>query len=277
LRRNTLKPFKEKYLAACDRKQSVLCVGLDPAVSHQRETNVIPQSYLTRSNENEARLRFCLDIVESTKRFCCAYKPNQQYVASFNDNDHQTLTLAIKKTGSLAILDYKLNDIGSSVESALYHIHKWGYDAVTFNPFLGNIETIVGKAHQEKYALGIIVLVLTSNTEAMRYQKAATIHNKPLYLAIAEDVIKYKADGCVVGATGHITQEEVKSVRNVVGEHVVFLVPGIGTQRGDPLKAIRACGKNVLINVGRDLIYSKDPAAKACEYNDLFNKLRNPH
>jgi orotidine-5'-phosphate decarboxylase len=276
LNKNKLKTFKEKYSTARDHKRSILCIGLDPAIPYQRATNVIPQSYLTRTNENEARLQFCLDIIETTQHFCSAYKPNQQYVASFTDVDHQKLTTAIKKTGSLAILDYKLNDIGSSIESALYHIHKWGYDAVTFNPFLGNIETTVRKAHSEKYALGIIILVLTSNTQAIRYQKTARILNKPLYLAIAEDVKRYEADGCVVGATGHILRKEVKKIRDVVGKQTVFLVPGIGTQQGDPVKAIQACGKNVLINVGRAIIYSEDPAAKANQYNTLFNTLRNP-
>jgi orotidine-5'-phosphate decarboxylase len=272
--KNKLETFKEKYLASRKNKHSVLCVGLDPAVPQQRETNVISQEYLKRSNENDARLNFCLDIIENTNNFCCAYKPNQQYVASFNDKDHQTLTSAIKKTGSIAILDYKLNDIGSSIDSALYHIHKWGYDAVTFNPFLGNMKITVCKAHQKMDKLGIIVLVLTSNTESVRYQKEALIRNKPLYTVIAEDVVRYEADGCVVGATGHISDKEVNRVRGIVGEHVVFLVPGVGTQRGDPVKVIRSCGQNLLINVGRDIIYSKYPKEKANEYNALFNKIR---
>jgi len=249
-----------------------LCIGLDPAISEQRSTNIIPAKYLKYSDENEVKLNFCLDLIRCTKDFCCAYKPNQQYIAGFTKKDHQTLTNAINKVGSISILDYKLNDIDDTMHSALFHIQKWGYDAVTFNPFLGNLQATVELAHQIK--LGIIVLTLTSNIEASKYQKEAKIHGKELYTIIAEDVKKYEADGCVVGATGHITENEIRRIRTIVGEETIFLVPGIGTQKGDPSRVIRSGGVNLLINVGRDIIYSQDPEEKARKYNNLFNEIR---
>jgi orotidine-5'-phosphate decarboxylase len=266
--------FIERYSSLSEERQSVLCVGLDPALPRQRSRNTISEKYLEEVDENEGRLEFCLDIIDQTRDFCCAYKPNQQYIWGLTKNQHKTLTTAIHDTDAIALLDYKLNDIGATTESALFHIHECGYDAITFNPLLGNLQTIVSIAHRHKPQIGIIALTLTSNPEAVRYQKETTIASKPMYLAIAEDVRKCWADGCVIGATGHVTEEDIRSVRAEVGEDKLFLIPGIGAQKGDAEKVIKTAGKNILINVGRAIIYSENPTQEAEQYNRSFNELR---
>jgi orotidine 5'-phosphate decarboxylase subfamily 2 len=267
-------PFTARLAGLIDERNTILCIGLDPALPEQRRSQVIPQRYLSRRDENERRLAFCLDIIEDTSASCCVFKPNQQYLAGFRAQDHLELTGAIRKAGALSILDYKLNDIGDTMESALFHIGRWGYDAITFNPFLGNMEKAVTLAHGLSPALGLIVLTLTSNPEAIRYQKEAFIDKRPVYQVIALDVKRHDADGCVVGATGHITEDEMRTIRAIIGEDKVLLIPGIGAQKGDPQKALRAGGKLLLINVGREIIYSESPHAKAEEYSRLFNAVR---
>jgi len=264
--------FREKVLDCYRRKNSVLCVGLDPALPLQRSSNVLPPRFGSERDENKSRLDFCLSLVEETSPYCIAFKPNQQYVAGFTSNDHRSLTDTIKASGCFSILDYKLNDIGDTVESAVFHIKRWGYDAITFSPFLGNMEGTVKLAHSGEQKLGVIVLTLTSNPEAVRYQKETKLNGKPFYLAIAEDVQKYGADGCVVGATGHVTTDEIRAIREVAGSDKIFLVPGVGAQKGDPQKVIES-GGNVLINVSRDVIYSESPREKAKEYAELFRAL----
>ena len=54
----------------------------------------------------------------------------------------------------------------------------------------------------------------------------------------------------------------------------MFLIPGIGAQKGDAEKVIKTAGKNILINVGRAIIYSESPAEKAEQYNTRFNEIR---
>ena len=80
--------FPERYSAARERKHSILCVGLDPALPEQRALHVISPKYLGYSDENEARLHFCLDIIDDTQDYCCAYKPNQRYLEGFTKADH---------------------------------------------------------------------------------------------------------------------------------------------------------------------------------------------
>ena len=267
--------FVDRYLRFSDEKDSILCVGLDPSLPRQRSLNTIPGKYLEEAaDENEARLEFCLDIIDQTRDFCCAYKPNQQYLWGLTKKQHERLTTAIHKADAISLLDYKLNDIGATTESALFHIHECGYDAITFNPLLGNLQTIVNIAHKRKPQIGIIALTLTSNPEAIRYQKEATTAGKPMYVAIAEDVKKCGAEGCVIGATGHVTEEDIRTVRAKAGEDKLFLIPGIGAQKGDAEKVIKTAGKNILINVGRAVIYSENPTQKAEQYNKSFNDLR---
>jgi len=253
-------------------KKGNLCVGLDPALPSQRSNNVISEKYAKCKDENDARLSFCLDIIEKTADYCCAFKPNNQYVLGWTAEHHRKLTSSAHRRDTSTILDCKLGDIGDTVDSALYHIQSWGYDAITFNPLLGNLNETVGKAHKPGRELGILVLTLTSNREAVRYQKTALLEGNPLFLAIAEDVKASGADGCVMGATDHVTSRDLKEVRNIVGPDKVFLIPGIGTQKGE-LDKLSAAGNNLLVNVSRDIIYSKNPELQAEIYSNKLRKL----
>jgi orotidine 5'-phosphate decarboxylase subfamily 2 len=274
--------FLQAFSTLQKRKDSVLCVGLDPALPRQRAKDVISSKYLATADENEARLSFCLDVVEQAKEYSIAAKPNQQYVLGFTKQQHRTLTDTIRKSRMLSILDYKLNDIRDTVESSLFHLAECGYDAITFNPLLGNLEEVIKLAHESVkktrgYELGIIVLTLTSNPEAVRYLKQATLDEQPLYVSIARDIRRHEADGAVIGATGHITEDDVRLVRKTIGEEKILLFPGIGAQKGDPEKIIKTGGRNILINVSRDIIYSDNPGEKAEAYQKLFNEIREAH
>lgn len=267
--------FRERFGEWRREKNTVLCVGVDPALPEQRKKDTIPEKYLDTDDENASRLEFCLDTVDLVKDYAVAIKPNQQYVFGFTKTQHQKLTKRIKKNGMLSILDYKLSDISDTVASAIFHISESGYDAITFNPLPGNLEETVRLAHDSArntrgYELGIIVLTLMSNPEAVTFMKNARVDGVPLYEFIARQVRDFDADGCVVGATGHVTEENIRSIRRIAGSDKVFLIPGVGAQKGDVNKVLKSAGENVLINVGRDIIYSKNPKRKAEEYAALM-------
>ena len=271
--------FLNAFSKLLKEKESVLCVGLDPALPSQRSKDIIPQRYIQVDDENEDRLNFCLDMVEQVNDSCIAAKPNQQYVFGWTKKQHQKLTHAARKARMLSILDYKLNDIRDTVESSIFHLAECGYDAITFNPFMGNLEETVKFAHESAqkargYELGIIVLTLTSNPEALKYMKQANLDGQPLYQSIAQEILKYNADGAVVGATGHVTQTDIATVRKTIGDERVILFPGIGAQKGDPEKIAKTGKQNIIINVGRDIIYSDNPSKKAENYRSLFNRFR---
>jgi len=268
-----LKIFKEFIAENINEKKSVLCIGLDPALPAQREKNVISTKYLINANENEARLKFCLDLIDEISEFCIAIKVNEQYVKGFSSIHHQTLTSKAYKAGLASIYDLKLGDIEDTVEAALFHIKNWGYNAITVNPFPGNLKYIIKKAKSSN--IGVLTLTLMSNSESKKYFKQSKIEGKPVYLKIAEEVKAFNGDGCIVGVGKYTTGKDIKKVREIIGEEKIILFPGIGMQKGDPKKAIKNGGKNILINVGRTIIYSENPRKKAEEYNEMFNKIRN--
>jgi orotidine-5'-phosphate decarboxylase len=265
--------FIERLQNILNEKDTILCVGLDPALPEQRKENVIPSKFYV-SDEREARLNFCLEILEQVSDYCLAAKPNEQYLRGFTQKEHRVLTDEIRKKRLLSIYDCKLGDIGSSVESALFHLDRWGYDDITVNPLPGNLKEIVDRTKKYEPSLGILVLTLMSNPGAVRYMKESSLGGKPVHSVIAEGVKECGADGCVMGATGHVELGDIMLVRKIIGEDKVILFPGIGAQMGDPEKVVKAGGKNILINVGRGIIYSGNPERSAKEYMSIFNKYR---
>ena len=268
--------FLDKYQKAKSEKNSILCVGLDPIppnLGNYIGEPSIPSKFFVGATIEEGVFNFCIELIDDVKDCCSAIKPNTQHLLFTLSNDKiKEINRIIHSEGLISILDHKLGDIGSTNSSALFWIKELGFDALTFSPFAGNIENTVQAAHDVD--LGLIVLTLMSNKESITTQKNTKYENTPVFKQIAKDVGLANADGCVVGATGHITVENIKDIRNIVGEDKIFLCPGVGAQGGDINNIIEYGGENILINVGRSIIYSDNPKREANEFNKAFNKIR---
>jgi orotidine 5'-phosphate decarboxylase subfamily 2 len=250
--------FLEKYRKIRDEKKSVLCIGLDPSPSEIRE---------------EETLHYCLEIIEKTSDYAAAYKPNSQFILfNMRVRELRELTREIRGHGCISILDHKLSDIGSSNDAAIHYIHASGFDAFTASPYPGNIKETAESAHRQ--SLGVLMLGLMSNSQATWVQKDAILGNKPLYQKIAEEVRLSGADGLVMGTTGHVTADDIRTARVLAGNNTLFLCPGIGAQGGEIQKAMDNAGPNVLLNVGRAITGDPSPRKKAEDYAKEMNKYR---
>lgn len=260
----------EKYVKARDAKKSILCVGLDPTVKELKAKDSVPEKYFQSKDAGDGLLEFCLHIIEETGEHACAFKPNAQYVSiPMGLERMKKLNRRIHDSGAFSIMDLKLGDIGSTNQSGLYWIKEAGFDALTFSPYAGNIAECVKSARD--FGLGVFVLTLMSNPESQWVQKEALFKGKPLYMKVAEEIRDSKADGAVIGATGHVTPEDIFTVRRIVGEDTVFLCPGVGAQGGDVEKLLKAGGRNLLINVSRGVIFAENPRKAAEEYRRSFS------
>lgn len=267
--------FLSKFTSLMREKNSIICVGLDPAIPSQRDANVIPKKYMNNyDDENEARFNFCLDIIDTVADYAIAVKLNEQYMFGMSLKNHLSISNYIKKKSLISIYDCKLGDIADSAESKLHWIHQSGYDGITINPLPGNLEQVVHFSHHYTPPIGIIVVTLMSNPEACKYFVESKYNSNAIYHEIANDVKKYNADGCVVGATKHIGSKEIEKIRGMIGNKRLILFPGIGTQKGDVMKVIKFGGKNILINIGRKIIYSEKPKDSIKEYINRFRELR---
>jgi len=256
-----LKSFISMLEEAVSEKRSVLCLGLDPAMPGEREEHVASRSYLDGRSLEEAKLQFCLDLIEELHMYFAAVKVNEQYVRGLSSSQLSSIAKEARRHGLVSIYDCKLGDIGASAKMGVLSVARLGFDAITVNPLSGNLESVVRYAHQ--HGIAVISLVLMSNPEAARYMKEAELRGEPLYMAFARDVCYSDADGCVVGATGHVKPEEIRAVREAIGAGRVILSPGVGAQGGDLRKAIRYAGRPLLVNVGRAVIYAKSPKEAA--------------
>ena len=260
------KTFKDKWLEAVRRKNSILCVGLDPAEYGQRADGYLPQG--------ADKFEWCIKLIEEVAKFASGIKPNRNYIKDFSRKQTRDLVSRIHELGMVAIDDSKLTDIGETNDSGLYHSQTEGFDAVTYAAFPGNTREAVSQAHQR--GLGLIPLVLMSNPE-FRAIKESRIRGLNGYEYLAFQSAEFEADAVVIGApspTNHIKDKEVRRVKEIVGEQLV-LMPGVGAQGGDAKYIIDIFGvDNVIANVGRAIMYSHNPRKAAEKYYKMLNELR---
>ncbi len=263
--------FFEKYQNAVEQKGSVININLDPALPRHREKFAIPNRYLAQ-DESDTLLDFSFDIIEKVGDYCCSVKPNTQFFL----NDTKLLRKIVDKIhdeGMIAILDHNLGDIGSTNDIALKWVSEMKFDALTFSPFAGNIQTTVEDAHSK--GLGVIILTLMSNPEAELFMVNTKIGGFPTYQYIATEVKRTNADGCVVGLTGFVQAEYIKSVQNLVGDNKIFLLQGIGPQGGGEvdLEKVKIV-KNPLVSLGREVIFSGNVTESVKRYYEMLKGVK---
>ena len=288
--------FQEKWLEAVDKKNSVLCAGIDPAEYDMgRGEKGLPEGVNKRD--------WALKYVESVAPFCAAVKPNFQYWKGVSGDIETLVELAelSHEKGMVYIDDSKLADIGSTNDSGMFYSAQRA-DAVTFSPFAGNMKEASQQGAER--GIGIITMCLMSNPDYKReknklvpiegdeagYDKQDTIDvkGKPhvkQYIQLAHDAHLYGLEGMVIGAPSaknHIDEEEIKKARIYVNENMLVLLPGLGAQGGEADAIWKYFAKKIVIcNVGRALMLSKgsnttpeQQAETAKHYQEMLNKLR---
>ena len=118
--------FLARLLAAQQRRNSLLCVGLDP------EPSRFPEAW----RGDPARIfDFCARIVDATKDLVCAYKPQIAYFAAHRAEDQLERLMAYLRRVAPdvpVILDAKRGDIGSTADQyAREAFVRYQADAVT--------------------------------------------------------------------------------------------------------------------------------------------------
>ncbi len=252
---------------AADRNDSLLCVGLDIDLSR------LPSELL---NSEDPIFSFNRTVIDSTKDYVCAYKPN---IAFYEMYGVYGLTALIKTIEYIpedipVILDAKRGDVGHTAQAyakSIFEIYK--ADSTTINPYMGYDSVKPFTEYKEK---GIFILCLTSNMGYKDFQNAEE-DTVPLYKHVATHVKEwdiYGNCGLVVGATN---AEQLKEIREIAGD-MPILIPGVGAQGGDLEHSVKygvtKKGNRAVINSSRGIIYAKDPGKAAKELRDEINKYR---
>ncbi len=254
--------FADKLSEQVQKKQSPLCVGIDP------HWDLLPKKF-QKQRPKEALITFCSEIIESVSEYTAIVKVQLAFFEIFGaegiDALEQICTFA-QKRGLLVLADGKKNDIGSTAKAyaEAYLGAQKPYDALTVTPFLGidGITPFLEKCVQNEK--GIFVLVKTSNPSSGEFQDLA-VGDELFHEHVARKVAlwgenfvgesKLSSVGAVVGAT---YPDEIKLLRQDMPQQI-FLVPGYGTQGGgaeDVQPAFYAGAKGAIINSSRGILFA---------------------
>jgi orotidine-5'-phosphate decarboxylase len=247
--------FFERLAHRAQKISSQLCVGLDPLLDR------LPADLPIEIN---SILKFNQAIIDATKDFACAYKPNSAFFEQYGQVGWQILkeTIAYIPEDIPVILDVKRGDIGHTAQAyARAACDELGTDAVTLSPYMGLDSLKPFLDYQDK---GAFVLCLTSNQSASELQGLQIANDKKphhLYETVAQKAAStwnYNNNcGLVVGATH---TEMLSNIRKIAPGSWL-LVPGIGAQGGDLAAVLKAAKSpdgqsRFLINASRSILYA---------------------
>jgi orotidine-5'-phosphate decarboxylase len=236
------------------RKRSYLCVGLDTDITK------IPKHLL---KTDDPVFEFNRQIIDATKDFCIAYKPNLAFYESLGPRGLQSLEKTVKyiPKDCFTIADAKRGDIGNT--SGMYaktFFEYYGFNSVTVAPYMGKDSVTPFLEFKNKW---VILLALTSNEGSKDFQMIESgIKNQESRRRLFEQVLltsqRWGTAENMMYVVGATHPQMFSDIRKIVPDHFL-LVPGVGAQGGDLAEVSKAgmnkdCG--LLINSSRQIIYA---------------------
>ena len=245
--------FRSKLTDAQSKKQSVLCVGLDPDIER------LPRTLYPNLPDQERILAFNEAIIESTIPFASSFKLNFAFYERFGSAGWDVL----EKTRNLipadipVIADNKRGDIGNSARFYAQSVFEvLDFDACTVSPYMGADSISPFLSYPDKAAF---VLARTSNPGGADLQEQR-IGGMPLYQVLVQQLSDQSnthpgCTGLVVGATNESAMAHIRDI----APDMPLLIPGVGAQGGDAHAVMRATFRgygSILINSSRSILYA---------------------
>jgi len=238
-------------------KQSFLCIGLDPEIS---------------KIGYETPLNFCKKIIDQTIDHAVSYKINSAFFESLGSEGWSMMECLfdyLQNKNVFIICDSKRGDINSTS----IHYSKSVYDklkshAVTLNPIMGQ-DSLQPFLDRDKVS---IFLGLTSNPDASQIL-LRNFGGEKVYQMIINETKNWESKSDKMWVIGATNQNEFKNVKKVLPNEFL-LVPGVGHQGGSLEEVVDGLmiDTNILINMSRSIIYSKDPSSEAKKVRDTMKK-----
>lgn len=274
---NSPVPFFDQLSQAIVRTRTPVMVGIDP-----RRENLPPTIRQGDANDPSAVAaafaQFGRAVIDVVAPLVPVIKPQAAFFEQVGPQGMMALAEVIdyaSAKGLLVCLDAKRNDIGSTAQAyaAAYLGRKprsrWGADALTVSPYLGDDSLEPFTQACVKNGAGIFVLVKTSNRGGKLFQDRS-VGDQRLYELVADHVesisaatagaFGYGVAGAVAGAT---YPEQLAELRQRM-PHVCLLVPGFGAQGGaarDVVGAFDPRGLGAVVNNSRGITfaYEREP------------------
>lgn len=240
---------RQELLQHIYQKQSFLCVGLDSDLSK------IPSFLLEYDNPI---LEFNKRIIEATRTFCVAYKPNFAFYESLGSLGWDILKETVSFIGDqhLTIADAKRGDIGNTADQYAKSIfEELNFDAVTVAPYMGADSILPFLEYRDKWT---IALGLTSNPGHKDFQLLELSDGSLLYENVIRKLTAWGSPEQLMLVVGATRGPFLERIRDIAPDHF-WLVPGVGAQGGS-LKDVWTHGRakevGLLVNSSRGIQYA---------------------
>ena len=234
---------KAKLVELIRSRKSFLCVGLDT------DPSKLPTGV--------SALEFNKAIIDATREFAVAYKPNLAFYEAMGREGWDILEETVAYIGNehFTIADAKRGDIGNtSSYYAKAFFETYGFDSITVAPYMGKDSVSPFLQFQDKWA---IVLALTSNEGSKDFQ-TQKIGEEYLFEKVLRDVASWGTDENTMFVVGATKAESLAQIRQIIPNHFL-LVPGVGAQGGS-LQEVVKYGMNsevgLLVNASRSILYA---------------------
>lgn len=240
---------RQELFEQIKKKNSYLCVGLDTDIEK------IPKHLLSLP---DPVFEFNKQIIEATKEFSVAYKPNIAFYESMGPKGWESLrkTLDYIPKDCFTIADAKRGDIGNT--SALYartYFQQMEFDSITVAPYMGEDSV---KPFLDFPGKWVILLIHTSNPGSIDIQQLETRDGRFVYEEVIFASQRWATADRMMFVVGATKADKIGTIRALAPDHF-FLVPGVGAQGGD-LEAVSKAGLNaqcgLLVNSSRSIIYA---------------------
>ncbi len=246
-----MEPFATRLDEVAARKNTMVCVGLDP------DPRRMPIDDVAQFNKR---------IIDATHPLVAAYKPQMAYYEALGIDGLRALEETVRHIRDVApevliVGDGKRGDMGptaTAYATAMFDV--WDFDVVTVNAYQGSDTVEPFLQHPGR---GVFIVCRTSNPSSRDFQDLRIDEEgKPqLFEKVAEAAERWDIGGNIGLVVGATFPMELRLLR---ADHTTMpiLVPGVGAQGGDVIKAVKAGvdgnGRGMLINSSRGIIYASD-------------------
>ena len=241
---------KQELLQQIKKKESFLCVGLDP------DLDKIPRHLLACE---DPIFEFNKAIIDATHEHAVAFKPNTAFFECHGSKGWDSLEKTINYIPKecMIIADAKRGDIGNtSTYYAKTFFETLQADAVTVAPYMGSDSVLPFTQFEGKW---VVLLALTSNEGAKDFQLQKSEHGF-LFEQVLRQSMKWASAEKMMFVVGATRAEDIAEVRKLAPDYF-FLVPGVGAQGGSLEEVVKyganhECG--LLVNSSRGIIYASN-------------------
>lgn len=240
---------RSELIAQIKRKSSFLCVGLDP------DLNKIPQQLMAY---DDPIFEFNKRIIDATKEYCVAYKPNIAFYECMGIKGWESLrkTLEYIPSDIFTIADAKRGDIGNTSKMyASTFFESFNFDSITISPYMGRDSVQPYFEFTKKW---VILLGLTSNEGANDVQLKKNENGEYIFEEVVRSSKEWVDADFTMYVVGATRGEYMKKMRALVPDSF-FLVPGVGAQGGSLEDVVEYCWNDdcgLLVNSSRGIIYA---------------------